>query len=396
MIKLLSHEDHMILCLLSKLHMSTRTSNVKRNIVKFFYPLISFEFWNRKIGLLIKKTLNPIPYQYDYELLINMNKIKIDLTSGYKIKKAQSQVEEFNNIFLHDRTFSNRNLFFTDGSKITKDGYVGSAVVCSSLNIEAKFKLPPSASIYTAEALAILKVLKTIIQENISNSVIFSDSQSVLASIMTHDPLNISSYIIFEIRKCLYELNYDVEFVWIPSHVGIEGNELADALAKEATKSGEYLNLLLPYSDFKFSVNELLKKRHFKYLENSDTNKGVFYFNNFYKTSLNPWFKNSYYSRRHITTLIRLRTNHHSLMESLYRKNMVASPMCMCGYHEETLEHFLWECSIYNNQRSWFLTQLENIQFPFPYQSINLLSNPCSKSAKILVDFITIKCNKNV
>ena len=48
---------------------------------------------------------------------------------------------------------------------------------------------------------------------------------------------------------------YSVLFCWVPSHVGIRGNELADAAAKAALN--ETLTIMtLPYSDF----NPLVKR----------------------------------------------------------------------------------------------------------------------------------------
>jgi ribonuclease HI len=36
----------------------------------------------------------------------------------------------------------------------------------------------------------------------------------------------------------LKQLNYDVKLMWIPSHVGISGNEVAVGLARQAVESG--------------------------------------------------------------------------------------------------------------------------------------------------------------
>jgi ribonuclease HI len=36
----------------------------------------------------------------------------------------------------------------------------------------------------------------------------------------------------------LQQFNYDVKLMWIASHVGIVGNEVADGLARQAVESG--------------------------------------------------------------------------------------------------------------------------------------------------------------
>jgi ribonuclease HI len=36
----------------------------------------------------------------------------------------------------------------------------------------------------------------------------------------------------------LQQLNYDVKLMWIPSNVGISGNEIADGLARQAVEGG--------------------------------------------------------------------------------------------------------------------------------------------------------------
>ena len=315
-VKLISYEDHQILCLLSALHINTRNSEKGRKLVKLYYPLTSYLYWLRHGAFLVKKFSNAVPFQYNYETLICMNKIKTDLHSGICIQKADSPDQEFKKIFQNE-DYKDKILFFTDGSKFEEDKCVGSAIYCPNLDIRIKYKLHPLASIFTAEAFAILNALKIINDNNIKNSIILTDSQSVLAAVVSYTPLNISSYLIYEIRKYITTNNFETVIAWIPSHRGVEGNEIVDSLAKDAVKSGEDTDIFLPATDLKSKVKQLLKNRHFNYLENTDKEKGLYYFNNFFKKNMNTWFKNSSYTRRHITIVIRLRSNHHSLMESL-------------------------------------------------------------------------------
>ena len=52
----------------------------------------------------------------------------------------------------------------------------------------------------------------------------------------------------------LHSDNYDVVFCWIPSHIGITGNEKADQAAKSAFNLPNMTYYPLPYSDVTSSI----------------------------------------------------------------------------------------------------------------------------------------------
>ena len=108
-------------------------------------------------------------------------------------------------------------------------------------------------------------------------SVIFSDSLSAIESIASDSD---TSAIHQEIKYCIYQLwcqGVQIVLCWIPSHVGIGGNEMADKLAK-----GALLHQFVDYpksldvSDLNILLeNNLLKEWQSKW---DSSSKGRFYY----------------------------------------------------------------------------------------------------------------------
>src|SRR5207245_5183724 len=85
-----------------------------------------------------------------------------------------------------------------------------------------------------------IKIALDWITKNIKNSrdtVIYTDSMSAIQSLESINQ-GIKSQIVYEIKSLVENLkNMNIQFVRIPAHVGIYGNEQADRLAKEALKN---------------------------------------------------------------------------------------------------------------------------------------------------------------
>ena len=122
--------------------------------------------------------------------------------------------------------FPNHETIFTDGSK---DGDpAGSAYVTPSDTYRCR--LPDNASIFSAEIKAVDLALDHIEQSRNTDFIIFSDSLSVLQSL--HDR-RIENLLLLDVllkHNDLADLDHIV-FCWLPSHVGIKGNEKADIAA---------------------------------------------------------------------------------------------------------------------------------------------------------------------
>ncbi|XP_023247171.1 uncharacterized protein LOC111643480 [Copidosoma floridanum] len=266
----------------------------------------------------------------------------IMLSTGATLTTAQDPKTEFLDLF--SSQLSTHTPFFTDGSKTDQYTYTGLAFYCPPPNGHTfKGRISPHASIFTAEALAIYLTLEYIIENDISHSIIFSDSRSSLESIADTSPLNVTHHVtIHRIKKALLELslaNKSVILAWIPSHKGIPGNEIVDQLAKDAISSGTHINYPLPYSDIQALFNSEISLKFAQLIEEDTSGKGLFYINTCFKTSSKPWFHSLPLTRDQVTSFSRMRSNHYNLAFSLHRKNLIVNPLCQCGNDVEDLNH---------------------------------------------------------
>jgi kelch-like protein 2/3 len=139
---------------------------------------------------------------------------------------------------------------YTDGSK----DRTGTAAAAVTEGRQYMCRLPSEASVFSAEARAIMLALDITDLTTHDKFIIFSDSMSCLQAI-THQ--NYQNPAILEILERCHQLstaNKEISFCWIPSHIGIPGNEKADAVAKAALKIPVSDNILIPYTDFKQSI----------------------------------------------------------------------------------------------------------------------------------------------
>ena len=135
-----------------------------------------------------------------------------------------------------DKDFNSHLKIFTDGS-LHSDGKVGCAFTIPQLKVTEKFRLNKGTSIFTAELLAIQKAclfLATSTQPPPA-AVICSDSKSALQALQSgsKNRKNLQE----DIRALCHQIisrGTDLQLIWVPSHVGISGNEKADTAAEEA------------------------------------------------------------------------------------------------------------------------------------------------------------------
>jgi len=145
---------------------------------------------------------------------------------------------------------------FTDGSK--QSNHTATAVVLKS-HIIAK-QLPNSVSVYTAELYAILLALNELSKQQHKYYLLFSNSLSSLNSIANKKLEHPKTLQILLKYHNLFTRSFNIIFCWLPSHVGISGNEQADKAAKSALNK-PILRIPIPYTDLKPIINKYIHNK---------------------------------------------------------------------------------------------------------------------------------------
>ncbi|XP_018364089.1 PREDICTED: RNA-directed DNA polymerase from mobile element jockey-like [Trachymyrmex cornetzi] len=277
---------------------------------------------------------------------------------------------------------------YTDGSK-EPDSAVGARVYSPDLNISIKHKLPSETSIFSAELWALYQAVLLARDCGSNKVVIFSDSKSALDAVSNHHYIQ-NNYIVYYIKQNILlamQQGITITLFWIPSHVGIPGNEKADETAKSASLTGLSTAFRIPYEELYAVSKERLHCRFTEYLNSSAGYKDALNHEYFPRTSSKPWFNDLSWSRNEIVMINRLRSNHYNLNSSLHRVNIVESPACPCGNNNQDINHVIFQCEVYK-QNSLHLRNYLKSKFPqHPENIFPALSNPSPKLCRLLTTF---------
>ncbi|XP_015369366.1 PREDICTED: uncharacterized protein LOC107165576 [Diuraphis noxia] len=180
----------------------------------------------------------------------NLTNIDTSLTKLPKGSTSQATYKARLNKLLKNYPKSFR--IYTDASKIQNN--VGIAIVSSKDTYT--YKLSSDYTSCEAEAVAILRALDYALAENFKNYIILSDSLSTISCIQN---INTASDVVNSIL-CLihaHQLKGNViHLIWIPSHNEIEGNDIADRLARQIATS----TTAITYSHNSFMATNIKSK----------------------------------------------------------------------------------------------------------------------------------------
>ena len=230
---------------LQNLHRVQRLINLK---VSKAYRTLSYEASCVMAGVM------PIELIIDeqvnlYKIKNGISRLQYDCDLPTPVKDWPHPAERQKITFTNNLTTYSFQIF-TDGSKTEEK--VGSGVAIykdNNLIKQYKYRLQTHCSSNQAEKIAILKALENIqflpkFNDYNNTAAIYTDSKVTLDSIdNNHIHCTLSSKIRESLRH-LHEKNWTVgHFGWVKAHIGIEGNETADKLAKAAAADSQ-LNIV--------------------------------------------------------------------------------------------------------------------------------------------------------
>ena len=215
---------------------------------------------------------------------------------------------------------------YTDGSATNAVTNGGAGVLISTPEgerIESRLPTGKHCTNYAAEEQALIHAVDQIVEcrSNCQQIALFTDAKSVLEALEGNRLPGLA-------RKLKQLSSYHrVTLQWIPAHCGIPGNETADGLAKQGARETQQER------DVTLEEKKTMIKAAFR-PATSHTRDDYH--------SLDRWQQ---------VTVLRLRTGHCRLKSHLHRKmRLVPSPNCTCG-NEETVEHVLQSCPLYDQER---------------------------------------------
>ncbi|XP_035213907.1 uncharacterized protein LOC118187742 [Stegodyphus dumicola] len=227
---------------------------------------------------------------------------------------------------------------YTDGSKI--DDKVGCGVyipIQNNIAEDIKWKgfLKNNNTVFQAELAAIKYAIAIASENNISNLLIKTDSQAALLAIK--DPNN-RSPIAFQINQdSISSPINSITIEWIKGHNQIEGNDIADNLAKEAALNQESfpVNAKLPTSYLKNKIKQQILNIWQREWDNTTTGRRTH--------EIFPTCNNE--TKSTTASLTSFLTEHGPYPTYFYKRNLSNTEMCICG-ETGNADHYHFSCAL--------------------------------------------------
>ena len=271
--------------------------------------------------------------------MLEAPKVHLGLTNFDKSLTNDLVYQQAYGEFISD--FNEHEKIFTDGSK-SADAVGAASVSGKDFSKVFKARLPNCSSIFSAEMKALCLALRMVYQARGEKFLILSDSLSSLIAIQER---KLDHPFLIEFSEWFTTLLSDgknVELAWIPSHVGIKGNEAADTAAKAALAEVLPDNQKTKFSDLKAGAASYVKQASQAEWEKEGERDPP---NKLFKIQpiRSDTFPRSCKNRKEESVLSRLHIGH-TYITHRHRLAGEAEPICIGCDEPLTVEHILVKC----------------------------------------------------
>lgn len=288
---------------------------------------------------------------------VSSNKISIeaDMKGNIRLSKENVPAQLLKGLYDNYIEENKQHLFqilATDAS--LKDDIAGCSVYDTQTEILLKYKIEHNVSSMFAELTAIEKAVDYGIHQKYSKIMIMTDSKSSCLTLRSNREDN---YLSTKIHTKIDEAKFltSVKVLWVPSHVGIMANEIADRAAAEARVDGHSVPLDLTPAEAIKRITKSLEEDWQKEYEETSKTKGKYFFKIFPKAVTNePWYNTikMKISPKEVKLINRLMCNHTYNKVFLYRIKKSDSETCTTCNTKEDNEHIFFTCSRYTQERT--------------------------------------------
>ena len=296
-----------------------------------------------KTQILISTTSKTPPW------LLKQPKILLNRT---KYHKENTHPTIFHEEFLHFKNNRPNHIhIYTESSKN------GNKVSYAAIQHNTKIikRLPSSTSIYSVElasTLAIDLALNIITQTESTKFIIFSDSISpnIPKKKKKKKKKNLDDHLTMQLLTRLEILSKikEIELCWIPSYIGIKGNDQADSAAKTAWKMPTDKSFKILYTDFKIEIKNFTQNKWQLRWNNTPHNKLQTI-----KAEIGEWKEGYRKSHREEIILSRLCIGHTDITHP-YLLKQEQPPWCEGCHTSYSVKHLLIDCIDRTPKRQYY------------------------------------------
>ena len=190
---------------------------------------------------------------------------------------------------------------------------------------------------------------------------IFSDNQAALQRLasLSDYPGQSCQMRALNAANQITDKNASISLHWIPGHLGIEGNEIADQLAKDASKLAPRNNKI-SFAMIGAQMKKNFQNQWLEFLQNNDRKihpRSLKYQKQFH-WKINHKIQVPSVAKRAVSSAyFQLKLGHGYNKAYLYKQGKTTNDQCRCG-KRETPDHLILSCSNYKHKRKELIKKM--------------------------------------